>query len=212
MSGQRGRRLQYAAACALLVVYAALSHYCNATGRARTMGAALAVAPLLGVGLTFMWRAAPSWLAALATAAAAAVLYRSWPALEHDFALIALLEESGLYGMLGLTFGRSLSPHRLALCTHLADQAHGPLSASEIRYTRQVTAAWTLFFAAVCATSIVLFIAAPLRIWSVFSNFCIIPLVGAMFVAESWVRRRVVPRAHTGVLATLRGYLATRPS
>ena len=32
------------------------------------------------------------------------------------------------------------------LCTQLADKVHGPLSALELRYTRRVTAAWTLFF------------------------------------------------------------------
>ena len=100
-------------------------------------------------------------------------------------------------------------PGRMALCTQLADQEHGPLSADEVRYTRQVTAAWTAFFFVIAALSILLFATAPLRIWSLFINFCVLPLVGTMFIAEYQVRRRVLPEVkRTGLLATLRVYLA----
>ena len=119
------------------------------------------------------------------------------------------MQDSSIYGVLGVTFGKSLMPGRVALCTELADREHGPLSAREVRYTRQATAAWTLFFFVITAVSILLFVAAPLRIWSLFINFCVLPLVGAMFVAEYQVRRRVLPEVkRTGLLATLRVYLA----
>jgi uncharacterized membrane protein len=60
----------------------------------------------------------------------------------------------------------------------------------------------------ITAVSILLFVSVPLRIWSVFINFCVLPLVGAMFIAEYQIRRRILPGKRTGLLATLRVYLA----
>jgi uncharacterized membrane protein len=203
------RRLQYAAACVAIAVYAGLSHYGNAVAGGRDLGTALALAPITAVATLLAWRTAPRAVAALCYAGLAGLIIGLWPVLRQNYPLINLVQDSSLYGLLGFTFGRSLMPGRVALCTRLAAQEHGPLSADEVRYTRQVTAAWTLFFFVITAASILLFVAAPLRIWSLFINFCILPLVGAMFIAEYQVRRRVLPGVkRTGLLAALRVYLA----
>jgi uncharacterized membrane protein len=203
-----GRRLQYAAACLLVVSYAGLSHYSN-SGSVHGLGAALALAPLTTVALILAWRGTPPLAAMALTVALAVALYYVWPLLERNFSLFYLLQESVVYCLLGLTFGRSLLPNHIAMCTQLANKVHGPLSAREVLYTRRVTAAWTLFFFAIAAVSILLFVYAPLRIWSIYINFCVLPLVGAMFVAEYWVRRRVLPPIkRAGLLATVRVYFA----
>jgi uncharacterized membrane protein len=46
-----------------------------------------------------------------------------------------------------------------------------------------------------------------------FVNFCALPLILLMFVAEYLVRRRVLPQAQRsgGLLATLRVYFADSP-
>jgi uncharacterized membrane protein len=75
-----------------------------------------------------------------------------------------------------------------------------------------VTAAWAIFFLGVTAITVGLFVYAPLRIWSLFANFCAIPLIGLMFVAEYAVRRRVLPQApRRGILAAVRVYFASSP-
>jgi len=108
--------------------------------------------------------------------------------------------------------GRSLAGDRVALCTQLADQIHGPLTAQEVRYTRRVTAAWALFFVSITAATLSLFVYAPLRTWSLFANFCVVPLIGLMFVAEYAVRRRVLPQVQRrGILAGVRAYFASSP-
>ena len=95
------------------------------------------------------------------------------------------------------------------MCTQLADKVHGPLSPREVRYTRGVTVAWTLFFFGIAAVSMLLYAAAPLRVWSFYINFCALPLIGAMFVAEYLVRRRTLPGGpRAGLLATVRVYFA----
>jgi uncharacterized membrane protein len=203
------RRLQYAAACAGIAVYAGLSHYSNSVAGGRDLGAALALAPITVVATILAWRTAPPAVAALLYPCLAGLIVGLWPVLRQNYPLINLVQDSSVYGLLGFTFGRSLMPGRVALCTQLADKEHGPLSAQEVRYTRQVTAAWTVFFCVMTAVSILLFVSAPLRVWSLFVNFCVLPLVGAMFIAEYQVRRRILPGVkRTGLLASLRVYLA----
>jgi len=146
----------------------------------------------------------------LLTAGLGGLLYGLWPLLTRNYTLFSLVQESGVYCLLGATFSRSLLPNRVALCTHLADKVHGPLLPHEVRYTRRVTAAWAVFFFSIAAVSILLYLLAPFRIWSIYVNFCVLPLVGAMFVAEYLVRRRVLPQnRRAGLLATVRVYLAT---
>jgi uncharacterized membrane protein len=209
VSVRGGGRLRFAAACALLAGYASLSHYCNATG-AHELGAALALAPMTALCIVLAWRWAAVPVAALSTAAIVAAVYLVWPLLERHFSLLYLGQESLGYSLLGLTFARTLFGGRIALCTRLADKVHGPLSAREVGYTRCVTAAWAIFFFSTAATSLLLYASAPLRVWSIFINFCVLPSIGIMFVAEYLVRRRVLPQVtRAGLLATVRVYFAS---
>ncbi len=193
----------------LVFAYAALAHYSNSTG-AHGLGAALALAPLALIAAMLLWRRDRPLLSLLGWAALTAVLYAVWPVAQRHFALFSLVQESGVYLLLGLTFSRSLWYPRVALCTRLADRVHGPLSGREVRYTRQVTLAWAVFFFTVPCISLLLYVSAPLSIWSGYINFCVLPSVGAMFVVEQWVRRRVLPQVtRAGLMATLRVYLAS---
>lgn len=212
MSRRWRRRLQFAAVCSGLAAYAGLSHYCNSVGGARNLGTALALAPLSVVALALAWRGTPAPVALLVAVGVAALLFALWPLLIRHFSLVYLLEESGMYCVLGASFGRSLLAHRVPLCTLLADRVHGPLSAQEVVYTRRVTIAWTAFFFAVTLVSIGLFVFAPRRIWSIYINFGVAPLIGLMFVAEYWVRRQVLPgEPRAGLLDAVRAYFASAP-
>lgn len=205
-----GRRLQLAAVCALVVVYGALSHLSN-TGGSRRLGAALAVAPPLGACLGFLWRFVHPGIALAAALAAAALLYDGWAQIERNFSFIYLLQECGMYGLLALGFGRSLRPGATPLCTRLAARLGGPLTPPELRYTRRITLAWTLFLAALSLTILALYLLAPRTVWSIFVNFLALPLVALMFVAEYAVRRFVLPDAgRHGVLASVRVFLSSR--
>jgi uncharacterized membrane protein len=207
------RRLQLAAMVVFLVAYAGLSRYGNSAAKTRDLGVGLALGPVLVIGLLLVWRWTHHLLVALLAAAATAMLLRHyWPVLEKNFSLVYLLQEGGFYSLLAASFGRSLVGDRVALCTQLADQIHGPLTAPEVRYTRRVTAAWALFFVSITAATLGLFLYAPLRTWSVFANFCVVPLIGLMFVAEYAVRRRVLPQVQRrGILAGVRAYFASSP-
>ena len=205
-----GRGLQLAAASALLASYTALSHYCN-THDVRWLGAVLALAPPLILGSSLLWRSLNPWLAGALTVAAAALLYDGWPQIEKKFSMVYLLQECGMYGLLALGFGLSLKPGDTALCTRLADRLHGPLTPRELRYTRQVTAAWAIFFGALTFAILALYLFAPLAIWSLFVNFIALPLVALMFVAEYAVRGYLLPETdRRGILASVRVFFSTR--
>ena len=204
------RRLQLAAIIAFVVAYAGLSHYSNSVAKTHDVGVGLALGPVLAVSLALIWRWTHVLVALLAAAAAAVLLRHYWPLLERNFSLVYLLQEAGFYSLMAASFGLSLRRHETALCTQLADKVHGPLSAQEIRYTRQVTAAWTIFFLATTLVTIALFALAPLRVWSLFANFFAVPLMVLMFAAEYAVRRRVLPQVQGGgVLAAVRVYFAS---
>jgi uncharacterized membrane protein len=210
VSAPRGRRLRLAAVLALILAYASLSHYCITGGR-RELGAALAVIPLLVLGASLLRRSKGPLIAVAVGVAAALLLYDCRPLLEKNFALVYLLQECGMNGLLAAVFGRSLRAGQTPLCTRFADQLHGPLTPAEMRYTRQVTLAWTLLFVAITLTTLGLYVAAPLAAWSLFVNFVTVPLIAAMFVAEITVRRRVLPPADRGgILASLRLFFADR--
>jgi uncharacterized membrane protein len=206
------RRLQLAAIIAFVAAYAGLSHYSNSVAKTHDLGVGLALGPVLAVGLALIWRWTHFGAALLAAAGVAVLLRHYWPVLEKNFAVVYLLQEGGFYTLMAASFGQSLLGGRVALCTQLADKVHGPLTPQELRYTRQVTAAWALFFILIVVATAGLFLFAPLRIWSLFANFCVLPLIGLMFVAEYAVRRRVLPQTpRRGILAAVRVYFAGSP-
>jgi uncharacterized membrane protein len=206
------RRLEVAAIIVFVAAYAGLSHYSNSVARTHNLGVGLALGPVLTVTLLLLWRWTHLMVALLGAAAAAVLLRHYWPVLENNFSVVYLLQEAGFYSLMAASFGQSLLGRRASLCTQLADKVHGPLSPQEIQYTRRVTAAWALFFAAILGLSVGFFLFAPLQIWSLFANFCVVPLMGLMFVAEYAVRRRVLPHvARLGLLAAVRVYFASSP-
>jgi uncharacterized membrane protein len=203
------RRLQLAAVGVLLVVYSVLSHYSNSNPRAQDLGAALALAPTLSIAIGLTWRLKGVLAAVIGAGAAALLLHHYWPLLTRNFTVLYLIQQAGFYAILALSFALSLRKNRVPLCTQLADKIHGPLTALEQRYTRRVTAAWAIFLSAQVAATLLLFAFAPLRIWSLFVNFCSLPLLLLMFAGEMAVRQRVLPATHqSGLIETLRVYFA----
>jgi uncharacterized membrane protein len=204
------RRLQLTTVVVLLVAYPALSHYSISIAKTHGWAVALALGPLLGIALLLIWRWARLPAALLAAATAALLLLHYWPLLERNYSLVSLLQECTFDLLMALSFGQSLRRGSVPLCTELADKLHGPLTPQEVIYTRRITAAWALFFVSIAATTGVLFYFAPLHAWSMFVNFCVLPLIGLMFAAEYAVRRRVLPQTQPrGLLSAVRVYFAS---
>jgi uncharacterized membrane protein len=142
---------------------------------------------------------------ALVTIAALAILGWLWPTLDNSAAWLYFLQSVGLDSALAVFFGRTLMAGRQPLVTMLAATMHEEISPALLRYTRQVTLAWTLFFVVCLILSVTLFFAAPIEVWSWFANILPLPLISLMFIVEYGVRKCVLPkRDQAGFIATVR--------
>jgi uncharacterized membrane protein len=120
-----------------------------------------------------------------------------------------LAQHVGINLVLGLMFGRSLTGRYEPLVTAVARLVHEQMTPALVRYTRQVTVAWTTFFFVMAIVSILLFLLAPIGTWSVFANLLTLPLVAVMFIVENEVRKRILPAEdQIGILGTLRAFRA----
>ena len=192
--------------------YALLAHYTNTTAKNGSLGALTAIAPVAFFALLLAWNSSRRhfMLAALALTGLAA--YSQWHAIEQHFGLIYWLQDTGMQLGLLITFGRTLANGQKPLCVRFAEATHAPLTIQHETYARNVTIAWTLFFASMALTSTLLFFFAPLAIWSIFANFMTLPLIALMFIAEYLLRRRILPDAgDVHILDALRSFRKAEP-
>lgn len=205
MTGAVPRVARHIAIGAGVVVYAVLAHISNSVPGNEALGAILAAGPLWLVSVGLAFRSSYRVPALIACGLIPALVYFYWHGLERHFTWLYLLEEAGTFGLLGVSFGRTLAKDRVPMCTRFATVVEGSLSPHVVQYTRSVTLAWTVFFAAITVTLVIIYVVTPLSVWSVFAYFCTVPLVALMFVGEYLVRRRVLLGGqHSGILATLR--------
>lgn len=195
---------------ALLVGYPLLAHYTNESAHDGSLGALVAIAPVVLIALVLAWRS-PRRLTMLGVLVLLCMaLWAGWSALENHFGLVYWLQHVGMQVVLFLTFGRTLIAGRQPLCSRFAQAVHAVVTPQHEIYARQVTIAWTLFFIAMALASSLLFFLAPLATWSVFANFLTLPLVALMFVGEYWVRRWVLPEMrHMHILDAVRAFRNT---
>jgi uncharacterized membrane protein len=201
---------------ALTIAYAVFAHYASATPGIGPWAILLAAAPLAVVGFSF-GKQRGGWLfmglATVATLAAVVGLIRIWPTLQHPVGWLYFVQHVSFNSVLAMIFGRSLLGEREPLVTVFARLIHEAMTPELLRYTRQVTLAWTLFFLISTLLSIVLFILAPIESWSVFANLLGLPSVAAMFVVENEVRKRILPkRDQVGIFAAVRAFRASMRS
>jgi len=97
---------------------------------------------------------------------------------------LAGLPHAAAYALLLWLFGRTLRPGGEAFITGVSRRFHGSLPPYMETYTRRLTVAWCLFFAAQLLTSGLLLTFASLDSWSLFVNVLNIPLLAAMFTGE----------------------------
>jgi hypothetical protein len=109
--------------------------------------------------------------------------------------------------VLAIVFGRTLVGERESLCTRFARLVHTTLPPEVERYSRKVTAAWTIFFAALFLLSCALYLGGFLAAWSLLANILTPILMATMFVVEYAVRHRVLPGwERVGVLGGIRAF------
>lgn len=202
------RIMRFAGVAVMLVIYAVLVHFVNTSGQATPLGAILAIAPLLFIGLALLWRAESRVGGLVLLTTVIALAWWNWPLLEQHTSLIFWLQDMSLLLALFVTFGRTLVSGRKPLCMSFAETIHGgKLPPAHALYAKQVTVAWVMFFALMALASTALFFFMPLAVWSFFVNFLTLPLVALMFIVEYFVRHHVLPDApQANILAAVKAY------
>ncbi len=83
------------------------------------------------------------------------------------------------------------------------------LSMAVVRYSRGVTAAWTIYFVAMTLLSVMLYVDNSAAVWAAFVTLVSGPLVALMFVSEFALRRHELAANHCASIAqTVTGFRA----
>jgi uncharacterized membrane protein len=122
------------------------------------------------------------WLATLSAAGVVVVLAEYQEQL--GLAAVSGISHAAAYLFLLWYFGRTLARGREPIIARFARSVHGALSLEMEPFTRNLTVAWCVFFAAQLIASALLFAFAPLHAWSLFVNLLNLPLLALMFVGQ----------------------------
>lgn len=206
--------VRWTAIALLAGAYFAFAHLSTAAAQPTLAGAIVAVGPVLALAVLIAWRSSQRVAGFAAVLACVALLWAARDLVEQHFSWVYFVQHAGTNALLAVVFGRTLRSGQTPLCTRLAEFVHRPaVPPVVVRYTRQVTVAWTLFFAVSATLSTSLFALAPVEVWSFYANLLGMPLVGLMFVGEYLVRCRVLPREHRpSLMDTVRAYRQTNKS
>ncbi len=173
----------------MLIVVAPLAiHLAIATSSWTALIILIPVLQLMVLAAFAVWRdpGRGRWLGPLALAFTLGI---AWA--EHaGFRLTAMpgIPHALVYSSLLIGFGCTLLPRREAILTRVVIAVRGPMPPDMILHTRRVTFAWCFFFAAQLAGSLILYLFAPIEIWSFFINVLNLPLIVLMFVFEGAYR------------------------
>lgn len=187
--------------------YPFLLHWAVLDGHITPGRMLLVMAPVLAFGIWLVVargkRLGGSLLAVASVALVALVHYQP----DLGFALACGLPHAAANLALLWLFGRTLAPGRTSLITRLATTVHGRLSPEVAAYTRRVTFGWTLFFAAQLVVSLLLYMLAPMAVWSLFINVLNGPLVALMFLGEyAWRHLRYRDFPHATPMQAIRAF------
>lgn len=193
-----------------VIAYDVLAHHVSAGPGAAPWTILLSLLPATLLLLELLHRRlglVAAVLGGVATIGAAALL---WPLLRGNLTHLYLAQYLGTNLALGAYFGRSLLHGRTPVCTTFATVLRPVSSPLVRRYTRQVTVVWTAFFLSSASMSVLLYLFAPITVWSLFTNLLYLPSLALMFIVEGQVRRRVLPpEDRHGIVASVRAYFAS---
>ena len=113
--------------------------------------------------------------------------------LTNDETLLRLYPAS-ISGSMLLLFGATLVQPP-TMIERLARMQQPDLPPEGVRYTRRVTEAWCLFFVLNGAIATYTAVFSSRETWAIYTGFVSYILIGALFLAERFVRRRTVRAA-----------------
>jgi len=181
-----------------VLAYAAVSHGLMTRDAASPWTAGVLLGPPVLALALFAWRARrwlPLALVAVALAALGMALARGSVA---SMSLVYLLQHAGIHVALGVAFAASVHGTD-SLIGRLAARVH-PLTPAMQVWTRRVTQAWALYFLAMAAASVAVWLTGSLARWSWLASFGTPLGAAALFVGEHRLRYRIHPEFERATL------------
>jgi uncharacterized membrane protein len=172
--------------------YAVLSHWMMVYHASDPWAVLVLLVPLwltaLGLGGSYFGR----WGLLVVAAAGAGLFWLVMNGEAGDTNRLYVLQHVGINALLCGWFGSTLRGNGLSLIGQFAERVH-PLVGEMPRYTRQVTVVWTMYFAVLVVSSIVVYLTMPFAAWSLLANVLTPIGVTALFVGEHLLRYRIHP-------------------
>ncbi|MBK8524000.1 MAG: hypothetical protein IPL58_07655 [Betaproteobacteria bacterium] len=208
MTATTAAKLRGLVVVVIVGAWALIAHHGSAGGGNADLNAAVGVTPVVVFFLVLLSRTPSLPLRIAGALAGLALLVGLWPHARQNVPLLYYLQHLGAHLALGTFFGRSLIGPGEALITRIARSIYnGTISARKVRYTRQVTLVWTVFFFGNALLSTGLFLFAPPEIWSMHANLLTWPLVGLLFAAEHlWRMHALPPEERPGLVDIIRSF------
>ena len=187
--------------------YVAATHWLMTRAPASDWNAVVVVGPMLALAALYAARRGMRLPAAAAALAAVALVVQAWRGGGLAPGTLYLAQHVGIHLLLAFVFGSTLQAGREPLVTALARRVHGGLTVPMAAYSRKVTMAWTLYFAAMASLSIGLYAFAPFEAWAVFANLVTPLAMVLLFVGEYLLRYRLHPEFERATLGqAIRAY------
>ncbi|MEE9331848.1 MAG: hypothetical protein V3U89_06410 [Methylophilaceae bacterium] len=192
----------------LILGYSLLANYTLQSKNYAAIGAFVALVPIFLICLLLAFRSKQRFLMLGLLVLVSPLFWFAWEYFKLHYDWVYWLVHESVQLLLLITFARTLMPGQQPLCTQFAQMAHGSLSPEHTTYSRQVTIAWVLFFAAILLTSNYLFFFYPIKTWSIFVNFAYLPLVTMMFIVEYMVRKWALPEeSQTNIMEAVYAFM-----
>ena len=189
------------------IAYVAATHWLMTRAPASDWNAVVVIGPMLALAAWVAWQRGLLLLAGALLAGTAALAAAAWRGGGFAPASLYVSQHVVIHLLLALVFGMTLLGGREPLIVGLARRVHGRLTPQMAAYARKVTAAWALYFLAMAALSVLLFLQAPFETWAVFANLATPAAMVAMFIGEHLLRYRLHPEFERATLAqAMRAY------
>ena len=189
------------------VAYVLGSHWLMTGAPASPWNAVVVVGPMLAAAAFIAWQRGQRLLATLAALATAALIVQAWRGGGLAAGSIYVGQHVAIHVLLAFVFGLTLQAGREPLVSALARRVHGGLTRAMEIYSRKVTLAWTIYFAAMAALSLALYTFVPFDAWATFANLVTPLAMVLMFVGEYLLRYRLHPEFERATLGqAMRAY------
>ena len=187
--------------------YVVASHWLMTRVPASPWNAVVIVGPMLALLAIYAGSHRQRLLAAVSLAGLAGLLWQGWHGGGIAPTRLYLAQHVVIHAALSALFALTLRPGHESLVTALARRVHDRLTPDMVAYSRKVSIAWTIYFAAMGVLSIVVFLVAPFDVWAGFANFATPVAMLLLFVGEHVLRYRLHPDFERASLASaMRAY------